>query len=308
MKTNLAYIGSAALAVLDRPPETKVIRHVAGFPIETTPKTNPDWERAKKSYAEEAKELRGHLSVRGVEPLAVMPKLWWDRLIEESGLWALAPNDLGQININPREVVEKADGPRAFFAWIIMVGVIIGGTVWATTIPDYANWGMAPVLMFAAAVITGAFTALFSVTFEDTFKALKARWVSALYVAIHGNQKTMGRMITKDSYSAEKIKIALPVPPQDVAETLGKIAMMSNIKVAAEPGAVSFAKSAREVMRQYMADQWKQEKEVRERMRALDPIIYVENGSAVALIAQFGDFPMEQALIDRVLATQTTIR
>lgn len=32
-----------------------------------------------------------------------------------------------------------------------------------------------------------------------------------------------------------------------------------------------------------------------------DPIVYVEHGSAIAIVAQYGDFPIEQQVIEKVM-------
>jgi hypothetical protein len=105
-----------------------------------------------------------------------------------------------------------------------------------------------------------------------------------------------------------KVGIRLPTPPEDVVETLKKIAVLPGIKVAAEPGAVGFSKSPTEIIAERMREEWEEEAREAARIRALDPIIYLEEGPAVAIVAQFGDFPMEKALVDAVVSRQISLR
>lgn len=45
--------------------------------------------------------------------------------------------------------------------------------------------------------------------------------------------------------------------------------------------------------------QWEREQRAIRR----DPILYLSMGSAVAIIGQFGDFPIEKEIVDRVAGT-----
>jgi hypothetical protein len=117
-------------------------------------------------------------------------------------------------------------------------------------------------------------------------------------------------------------EIVLPPPPQDVVTTLLK-ARLLDLKTVAEPAAIAFTptletiigRGAREghptttgpvpgfaPINDHQAqqlgyadlDEW----------RRLCPIIYTEHLSAAAVIAQFGDFPIEREVVERAVVDE----
>lgn len=102
----------------------------------------------------------------------------------------------------------------------------------------------------------------------------------------------------RNSHFAE---IVMPTPPADVALTLARVSSMQ-LHVVAEAEAIAFRQS----MSQMRAHQ-RAEEERRATALAADPIVYVEHGSASAIVAQFGDFPIEKALMDAVIASDDLI-
>lgn len=105
--------------------------------------------------------------------------------------------------------------------------------------------------------------------------------------------------------------ISLPQPPADVAMILEKaIKAKLQLAVAAEPAAVQLAQRLSDVLRSKLdafraeAERARLEAERAEaarRAQSVDPIVYVEVGNATAILAQFGEFPIEQALVDTVI-------
>jgi hypothetical protein len=94
--------------------------------------------------------------------------------------------------------------------------------------------------------------------------------------------------------------LVLPTPPADVIETLMKAqSLVLNTTAVAE--AVSFKETPTQLMRRETA---RREEEARQRaLAAMDPIISHDHGSATAVIAQFGEFPIEKKIIDAIVAT-----
>lgn len=98
--------------------------------------------------------------------------------------------------------------------------------------------------------------------------------------------------------------VILPEPPADVAATLLKVKDFG-LKVAAVPAAISILETPTELF-QWSKARHEEEERRREWLRN-DPIIYTEHGTASAIIAQFGDFPVEQQIVDLVIENDDLI-
>lgn len=99
--------------------------------------------------------------------------------------------------------------------------------------------------------------------------------------------------------------LVLPDPPADVAETLVK-AQSFKLTVAAVPDAIRFAETMGELRTSSNTsakDLWAQDQGYADYADWIkrDPIIFTEQGSAVAVLAQFGEFPIEQQIVDAVV-------
>lgn len=100
--------------------------------------------------------------------------------------------------------------------------------------------------------------------------------------------------------------LVLPVPPEDVVTTLLKADRAGlSMKTAAVAEAISFKESLHELRARETAR--KVEEERRQAEWLADPIIYTEHGTATGVIAQFGDFPVEQEVVDAVVATKDLV-
>lgn len=110
-----------------------------------------------------------------------------------------------------------------------------------------------------------------------------------------------GQSITRQphDWSLFNPKLALPEPPDDVKQTLWRAKYLP-LKVAAVAEAISFTQTPAEILLQQRAAD---EAEQRRRWTELwaDPIVYYEHGSAVAIIAQYGNFLIEKGVIDEVV-------
>lgn len=98
--------------------------------------------------------------------------------------------------------------------------------------------------------------------------------------------------------------LVMPQPPADVAGTLIKASGLA-LKVAAVAEAIGFKETPAQLYRNELA---KREEEIRyQEWLRNDPIIYHEYGTAAAVIAQFGDFPIEKQIVDAVAASDDLI-
>lgn len=106
---------------------------------------------------------------------------------------------------------------------------------------------------------------------------------------------------------AHKATLVLPDPPEAVAAILCK-AQKLGLKVAAVAEAISFVETPSEIVKRSNVsakDLWAQARGYADHADWVkrDPIVTAEYGSATAIIAQFGDFPIEKEVVDAVLAT-----
>lgn len=105
--------------------------------------------------------------------------------------------------------------------------------------------------------------------------------------------------------------LILPDPPEDVAETLCK-AQGLTLSVAAVAEAVSFAEKPSELLKAANSnpkDIWAREQGYEDYQDWLkrDPIVFNDHGTASAIIAQFGDFPIEQEIVDAAVKSDTLL-
>ena len=92
--------------------------------------------------------------------------------------------------------------------------------------------------------------------------------------------------------------LVMPIPPADVADVLLK-ARGLDLKVATVAEAISFKETPSQLYRKARS----YEEAVARALRD-DPIIYFEQGAAAAILAQFGDFPIEREIVARVLEAE----
>lgn len=98
------------------------------------------------------------------------------------------------------------------------------------------------------------------------------------------------------------VQLVMPIPPADVADTLLK-ARDLDLKVATVAEAIAFKETPAEIY-----DRMAVVREARAKALRDDPIIYFEQGCAVAIVAQFGDFPVEKEVVDRIVEGQSLMR
>lgn len=289
MKTNLAYIDEtidremerrhagapALLADTDRKSAAKTaIRVVAGFEVydEQRERDALDEMIAKRravidTFRADRTRARVRLGELGVTPLAIIPLSAWEAICDQVGLFRLSPDKQGRVGIKS----------GAFNGYMIET--------------KQTKHGM------------------FSNTFEA--RSYKVSEVSEFEIEAHARKdwaaflKTMfGGLVAPDGAS---VALVLPTPPAGVADILLKASSKEylGLKVAAVAEAISFRETPAQILRSETA---KREAEARRQERFdADPIIFYEEGTAAAIIAQFGDFPIEQQVVDAVVASDKLI-
>lgn len=106
-------------------------------------------------------------------------------------------------------------------------------------------------------------------------------------------------------------KVVLPTVPEDVAAILLKARSLS-LNLAAVPEAVRFVQTPTELYNSATVnpqDEWARRQGYADYKDWIkrDPIVFHNHGVATAVIAQFGDFPIEKAVVDLVMAGDNLI-
>lgn len=264
----------------------KAMKVVAGFQIhdEAAERKHLDdmieaRTRGLASYRAVRSALRDRLMDIGVTPLAIVPKQVWYKMCREAGLFVLSPDSKGKVAIG-YGVFASTDR-----RWVDLYSRAADGPV-----IDSQSW---------VGVLRGAVAA----------EPEKPRPT--------GSQRGLLNIYFPDGKSGEtsdqhgvKATLLLPKPPQDVVDILLKVSNAKNfgdLKVAAVPEAIGFAETPRQLLEAWKGSQpvpfWQEAgfsslAEWAEK----DPIIFMETSACVAVVAQFGDFPVEMEVVDKVIA------
>lgn len=291
MKTNLAYVEEAFERSLASP--LKSVETIGGFQFE---KREPVSEKRVASYREAAALIKKTLADADVTPLAVVPSQWWKALLRETGLCVVgAEQDSVGIDFPP---LSKISGWAAFMQFAL--GVVMGGVLGDLSIIAcdhfWGPYGGGPfTLSMVPIVVLSVFSAIRSGRMMVRLACAIAFW----------SEKSRRRVLNFDvnsMWSSARLGFRLPTPPEDFREMLLKLrarGLLSHAKYAAELRAFQFSPSVADRAAERILDD---RVEARRRFfeTMADPICYVEINGAVAVVGQFGDFPIEKEVVDRV--------
>ncbi len=332
MKTSVAYIHEASERRLDQeervPTLPAVMREaalqnrltlVAGIAVDDTEGVLAAARQARRERMEKYKadrvELLAQLREAGISPLAVLPSTVWMQICKKSGLIRLLPEG-GRVKVAPG-VFEAQLSTQQFLKIAGSIGLLcsIGGCALV-----FLLFGFDVSLLVQAAIGSffvgccllaimadaGSITALVR---PFRLRRLAQRPSEDIIRALFPNGVSHERTDQDDDDDDEEderpeytVGLILPDPPAEVGAVLLKARRLKPW-VAAVPGAIGFAESLEEIAERQQREMAEWERR-RERLRQDDPIVYHECGSATAILAQFGDFPIEQQVVDSVLVEE----
>lgn len=286
------------------PAEVQVPQHQAG---ELTHK-----RQAIDGYRKRAADLRVKLMERGITPLAVLPREAWHRLCDEYELFRLYPDAHGKQSFNADVVTRLRVVPAIVtlgkFCTIIGATLLAALTSWLA-LGFFGVFERDPMNPWLIGVIGAAlFTAVAAtITVNETVDSRVFRRNVDRYFATRTWPEILRDVLYPEyQYSHfNRLELRLPDPPKEVAEIIVALRGLTPY-VAAEAAAIEIT-NLRDVFNSERLSQIEAER----MPRGGDPIIYVEQrydgdvprgNDAVAIIAQYGDFPMEKEVIDCVVA------
>ncbi|MGH7175349.1 MAG: hypothetical protein ACREGR_03255 [Minisyncoccia bacterium] len=286
-----------------------------------------------KAYQQDADKLRTMLSDAGVSHLAVLPSTAWNGMCEEAGLYRFSPDAAGRV-VASNSVLNSIEMQATRKLGTRPLVALAGGAVLCAGAAFYLTqnmaWEWTATSVVFAAVVGGFVSGRFV---EACFFTKKLPDPESLAIAEAGLlRKSFGTqalaLATLWPKRAEptagfRLKIRVPPAPADAQENLAKAHKAGlELSLAVVGEAISFDEDpiglllkqrgdryeqiAADIAKRRAADQAERERKRRERAAAWeafmsDPIVTTSLGRATAVIVQYGDFPIEQSVVDRVL-------
>lgn len=261
----------------------KATRVIAGFHLYDKAEEDRLYEAALKSrvagvgrFQKARDDAMTLCAANGVTPLAIVPSAAWVDICNATKLFRFAPDSAGRVGLSTAEIDKLVDVKDTRTRRTITAGdqlEYLARTDW----PSYL------LMLFP----TRESLPVGKAPDGWVYQTLLTQLMSGASVAMLPPTATL----------------VLPMPPADIAQTLLKMDSRVPLKVAAVADAVAFKETPSEIMRNVVAAREAIERQLRE-----DPIVYYDGGIATAIIAQFGDFPIEKEVVQRVLSAQTALR
>ncbi len=263
-------------------------------------------------YRADRELVIGKLKRVDVEPIAVLPLTAWERICDSTGLFRFKPNG-DQVRISASNLFKQAEEYarrkakerhhrflKTYLAtWLaLIVGCgLLGYNV-------HPGW-------YVPMAVIGLFGfGIFISSVDDGPMNSKPRDIEAArireLVTEHEKNGTLIKELWPDLKEPSKgadIRISLPEPPAEVQERLiaaERARLPLNIAVVGD--AIAFKEPVADVLVGIRGKYWDEV----ERREALDrdPIAYVIEGTAVAIIDQYGEFPIEREVMNRVINSE----
>ncbi len=334
-KSSLTHIDAATLAAIAKIkngtlPNMRVrqanqasVVYVSGMPVKdkqaeilAKDKSLQELTADTEAYENDQALLSEKLAKASVKALAFLPTESWWKIQRDSGLYTFHnENGNGTVNTSlradtfaddvARKVARKVESSYES-GWPITISLIIA-VVSQYFIMDKVfpvlGWGF--IFSWVAGTVASFFT--LSYLFDITINSLRL----ALWKEIRSEGGILNMLwpnktepSNKDR-SGLKVKVKFPEAPEDVNQTLLAI-YRAGIKtmLTTDKSAICLETDVFALLLSKTNSEYKNikdfERELAARIKA-DPIIWTQEGKCVAIIAQYGDFPIEKQVIDKVL-------
>lgn len=259
------------------------------------------------------------LKQQGVTPVAILPLKAWNKLCDRTQLFRFTPNQ-NTVRISPGIIAEAAkavlesEAPAAKAAYVNLLKVhlpiaLLGLIPVALRVMDrfpYGGWGAA---VTAVSLIAWAVRA--SNVSDGSFLSPREQRETTMIRSLVKQYQSVGSLFLKlwpNYFEPESkqgqdltIHIALPQPPQEIAE---RIIAAERTRLPMHVAVVGEAISLQEDVASILIKEQARLAELAHVPTTRDPIVYVVEGTAVAIVAQFGDFPIEKDVMLEVLSSE----
>ncbi|MCX6714900.1 MAG: hypothetical protein NTX72_03730 [Candidatus Uhrbacteria bacterium] len=242
-----------------------------------------------------------------IVPVATIPLKAWERICDSAKLYRFVTRGdvvrmSGEFYVKDAEAsaLKDAEVKQSAFLkkwWSIWGAFTVLTILWGIFASSWFFWGLLPAL--------GIFIWLLSVFFDTDVKAKRdevLRYVQRSVTNDRGTDRLFQNFWPNyhEPANGTDVQIVLPIPPANVQERLvaTERARMP-LHVAVVPEAIHFRQNIVDIL--MGIHDANVEKETKHPDLSRDPIIFVIEGTAVAIIDQYGDFPIEEDIIVEVV-------
>lgn len=332
-RANIAYIGTAVSTALAREIETPTIPAEAKRRADNTQAltlvsgfvVKDDSQAAAEQVIEDARlerrrkidafhvhrdQISQKATDLGVELLAILPTSVWDRICMRSKLYQLAPGADAKVWVDTSRIMKRFNRMGTllnvclwlgFLALVPLAAVWIGGVTRTTDIVGVSLFSTIITAVIGGFVCSMVLDGKPYIRTHSQLVRLQMWLYRFKPHAMKLRDYFPGGVSPK--YSDTKATLVLPIPPKEVADKLLKVRSL-NLRVAAVGEAIGFMETPAQIMRDEHTHQIKLREELWAARLRPDPFIYHVHESAVAIIAQFGDFPIEKRVVDEIVHSE----
>jgi len=317
-KTSLAEINEAfdklnASQVEGKAISTRTLKNVtdnatetiAGFKVVVEEKKtlllNQHIEKMKR-YASERSDLIHQLEGIGVKTLASLPEQAWHTICQQSKLVRLHPT-CGSVSFSVDRAREDIKRSADRYGWAMFWGsVFTPGAVLNLVVSQGVHFSDRLFIFAMPSVLAGIMLGMIEGN-TDMFKKIAFRIKSRGFEKKYENLLTYLR--PGGRHGDNQVQVHLPNAPEDVQRILMKLhgspLFNTGIQVAAVPQAFGFTPNLRDQLLKHNKERAQQEIDSR-----MDPIVYVTRNGVTAIVAQFGAFPIEREIINKLVKEEVT--
>ncbi|KND51792.1 MAG: hypothetical protein ABA06_00830 [Parcubacteria bacterium C7867-001] len=341
--TNLAYINEAVgkaveKQIADPTPfvdTANAHRRIAGIKVydgAVVERATETHRQALRAYQADEAAIKQKLETAGVSYLTVVPTTSWDAITKAAGLFRFEPNEHSAVRADTAlldQVVDDAKDAMENHAAIAgLIGAAAGVAVGIFLTHYLAHWFMIWTVIDCVilAIVVGGLVGgiVNSMNFDGEtqrpdvakkfeYELLKRRMPKDP----DARAKALWPNLVEPTGMSVSMKIELPEAPEDAQTNLLK-AHEAKFKLTTYVvgGAIrliddpirAFLDTRKGAYDKMKADAHAERERRRiERESGWDPIVVTRHGSATAIIVQYGDFPIEQEVVDRVMNSKQLI-
>ncbi|MEN9552130.1 MAG: hypothetical protein RI935_507 [Candidatus Parcubacteria bacterium] len=293
-------------------------------------------------YASAAEVLKAELAQASVGPIVILPPGLWSAIAKKSNLYTFFPREDGSVLVSvnftrlPKDVVTAAKNAKSL--WLSgIAGSMYFLTSTALFLFTASNLGIFSGYVSSSFVGSLIGSGILGVISTFVIRGVFEHWLRNHARLIRKEVKKAGGIhrflwpentdwyerfnswkrhsSIKDEFSS--IKVGFPTPPQEVQEILSRMyeaRLTDRMRLTVDTGAITFVTdpmkmmiaSAKGIALEMIASTKGIALEMKEQKRryAADPIVTVAStdGHAVAIIAQYGDFPVEEEAVKKAVA------
>lgn len=285
------------------------IQNIGGFPVtdHLLVQDRMNIAKAQRAMAIAAFEsdktnLLERLSKMGIaDYLAIVPTNYWKNICDRHGLVTIKPNMDGMVSVNTKVPFQIAADVQKYWS---TAGNIFGVCAVACAIVTFVLWLFE--VPFALLGVAGTLTATFTCFMLNCALNTIGKWLGTRsvrnYITVTPYAKLVTDLVTPtDEYrwSNSRAQLIMPAPPIEVVLLLRKLRDARELfTITAEPGALTFNPSVEKLYhRGYEIEMERIAAEKR------DPIITLTYNNATVVLAQFGDFKWERAVVEDVVSS-----